>query len=89
MFVHLSIDVFFQIAAMAEEPKRVQIIRSHQRLDEFTIQKDPSVKQSINQDYYVTGWKRLNAIQLVPLRESWPMIIGTALSASGSGLIGR
>ncbi len=74
------------------ENKRIQIIRPHQNLKEFIYESDnkPSNDQFIvkQKDYYIIGWKRLAAIQSLPLKENWPITMGNAVASFSSGLLG-
>jgi hypothetical protein len=77
------------------EPKRIQVIRSHQNINEYIYQKDQnSQKDSYEEllldrkDYYAIGWRRLNTVQKLPLRENWPIIMGNAIASFSSGILG-
>jgi hypothetical protein len=77
------------------EPKRVQIIRSNQNINEYSYQNNKNPQDFsydqllLNQkDYYTVGWKRLNTIQSSPLRENWPITIGNAIASFSSGFLG-
>jgi hypothetical protein len=73
------------------DSKRVQIIRSHQNIHEFTYQKDKNLSEQflLNQkDYYTLGWRRLNLVQSLPLKDNWPITIGNAIATFSSGFLG-
>lgn len=77
------------------EPKRVQIVRSHQNAEEFAIRKSTTVPQFTgvapvftDTDYYQLGWQRLATVQSLPLRENWPIVCGNALGSFSSGVVG-
>ena len=81
---------------MSGESRRIQVIRSHQNINEFAYQRDPNSQANSNEkyllnqkDYYTIGWRRLNTIQSIPLKENWPITIGNALASFSSGFIGK
>jgi len=39
-------------------------------------------------DYYPIGWRRLNAVQTLPLTENWPITVGNAIASFSSGFLG-
>jgi len=78
------------------EPKRIQIVRSHQHINEYIYhQKDQNSQDNSNEqfvsdrkDYYPIGWRRVNTVQALPLRENWPITIGNAIASFSSGFLG-
>ncbi|CAF0832594.1 unnamed protein product [Rotaria sp. Silwood1] len=77
------------------EPKRVQIIRPHQNINEFVYQhdnntQDHSYEQILldQKEYYTIGWRRLNTIQALPLYENWPITMGNGVASVSSGILG-
>lgn len=77
------------------EPKRIQIVRSHQNINDFVYEKDSNTDENsyeqvlINrQDYSTVGWRRLHTCQSLPLKENWPITIGNAVSSFSSGFLG-
>jgi len=77
------------------EPKRIQIVRSHQNINEYIYHKDQNSQENSyeqllldRKDYYDIGWRRLNAVHKLPLREHWPITMGNAIASVSSGLIG-
>ncbi|CAF3878324.1 unnamed protein product, partial [Adineta steineri] len=77
------------------EPKRIQVIRPHQNINEFIYQTDtnpqsPSYNQILlnQQDYHQLGWKRLNRVQSLPLKDNWPIVAGNAIATFSSGFLG-
>ena len=85
------------------EPKRVQIIRPHQSINEFIYQNQTDSnttnrtqqqeQQLINQfpqirDYHKIGFKNLSVIQALPFAESWPILVGNGVTSFSSGFVG-
>ncbi|UJR27837.1 hypothetical protein I4U23_009103 [Adineta vaga] len=84
------------------EPKRIQIVRPHQTVDEFAYQNQHDNTRNnrsqqllfneqfyLNQqDYYKIGWKRLNAVQSLSFQENWPIVAGNAVASFSSGFLG-
>ncbi|CAF2849163.1 unnamed protein product [Rotaria sp. Silwood2] len=76
------------------EPKRVQIIRPHQNINEFVYQRDNnsqdySYEQVLldQKEYYTIGWRRLHTIQSLPLHENWPITMGNGIVSVASGVM--
>ncbi|CAF4503371.1 unnamed protein product, partial [Rotaria sp. Silwood2] len=76
------------------EPKRVQIIRPHQNINEFVYQRDNnsqdySYEQVLldQKEYYTIGWRRLHTIQSLPLHENWPITMGNGIVSVASGVV--
>ena len=81
---------------MTAEPKRIQVVRSHQDISEFAYNRDRtrepySQKQLLllQQDYSTLGWKRLNKLQSLPLKDNWPITLGNAAASFSSGFLGE
>ena len=77
------------------EPKKVQIIRPHEKLSEYIYERDDkSLTKShedilLNrQDYEEVGWRRLRAIQSLPLQDNLPFTVSNSIAAFSSGMIG-
>ncbi|CAF0843615.1 unnamed protein product [Rotaria sordida] len=77
------------------EPKRIQIVRSNQNVNEFVYQRDNnsqnySYEQILfdQKEYDTVGWRRLHAIQTLPLQENWPITIGNGIASVSTGFIG-
>ena len=78
------------------EPKKVQIVRSHQNLHEYIYQRNVNSKEDSyeqilldQKDYTMVGWRRLHIIQSLPLKENWPITIGNAIASFSSGFVGQ
>lgn len=77
------------------EPKKVHIIRPHEKLSEYVYERNEKypVKSyedllMSQQDYEALGWRRLRTIQSVPLRENWPFTVSNSIMSFSSGMIG-
>lgn len=77
------------------EPKRIQIVRSHQNINEYVYQRDQNIPDSTyeqllvnQQDYHAIGWRRLRTCQSLSLKENWPITIGNAAASFSSGFLG-
>ncbi|CAF2078785.1 unnamed protein product [Rotaria magnacalcarata] len=77
------------------QPKRVQVIRPNQHINEFIYERDGTAQDIsyeqtlLNQhEYYAVGWRRLNIIQTLPLNENWPITVGNGAAAVSSGFLG-
>ncbi len=77
------------------EPKKIQIIRSHEKIHEYMYQPNPNIQQNSyeqilldRKDYQIIGWRRLNTIQGLPIKENWPITGGNAVAAFSSGFLG-
>jgi hypothetical protein len=76
---------------MSEQPKRIQVIRSHQKIHEYIYQKDDNSYEQVllnQKDYYSIGLRRLHTIQALPLTENWPITMGNAIASFSSGFLG-
>ena len=78
------------------EPKRVQVIRSHQTLDEFMFEKKTPATDATHgpdvfhqPDYHAVGFKRLHQLQSLPFAESWPIIVGNGVGSVSTGFVGE
>ena len=85
------------------EPKRVQIIRPHQSINEFiyenpndsnTTNRTQHQEQLINQflqrrDYYKIGFKNLSTVQSMSFVENWPILGGNTVTSFSSGFVGQ
>lgn len=77
------------------EPRRIQVVRTNQDLQDFAYVRSPTTGNVIpidpnrQIDYYTVGMKRLSAIQSMPLKDNWPITIGNAAMTFMSGLIGE
>jgi hypothetical protein len=78
------------------EPKRIQVVRPNQNLNEYAYQTNPKFQGNVyeqalleQKDYYTIGWRRLNAVQTLPLKENWPITIGNAAASFSSGFLGE
>jgi hypothetical protein len=78
------------------EPKRIQVVRPYQDLNEYAYQRNQKSQGNVyeqalleQKDYYAIGWRRLNAIQALPLKENWPITIGNAAGSFSSGFLGE
>ena len=81
---------------MDEPPRKIQVIRSHQNLNEYMYKanadvQDNSYEQILldRKDYQALGWKRLRTIQSLSFNENLQITVGTLLTASSSGIIGQ
>jgi hypothetical protein len=81
---------------MGEPPKKVQVIRSHQNVNEYMYKKNADVHENSyeqilldRKDYQELGWKRLRTIQALPFNEQWPITVGNIVVATSSGIIGQ
>jgi hypothetical protein len=77
------------------EPKKIQVIRSHQNLNEYIYQSNANFQENSyeqilldRKDYHALGWRRLHILQTLPLKENWPITIGNAIAAFSSGFLG-
>ena len=78
------------------EPKRVQVIRSHQSLNEYIYEKKTPTTDTTHEpdqfhqpDYHAIGFSRLMQVQSLPLNESWPIIIGNGIGSASAGIVGE
>lgn len=77
------------------EPKKIHIVRPHQTIIDYAYEhrsntpEDTPDQLLIDQkDYKTLGWRRINAVQSLPLKDSWPVTIGNAVATFSSGLVG-
>lgn len=80
---------------MTTEPKKVHIVRPHQKATEYAYERGPNTPEYTfdqmlvdRKDYRALGWRRVNAVQALPLEDSWPITIGNAVATFSSGFIG-
>lgn len=78
------------------EPKRIQIIRPHQNINDFAYQRDDKIQDRSyeeilldHKEYHTLGWRRLEIVQRLPLNENWPIVIGNGIASVSSGLLGN
>jgi hypothetical protein len=76
------------------EPKRVYIVRSNQTVNDFTFVHDETLDHTSHNlprqhDYYALGWRRLNIIQSMPMKDTWPIIYGNVAASCSSGILGE
>ncbi|CAF3133329.1 unnamed protein product [Rotaria socialis] len=77
------------------QPNRVQVIRQNQSINEFIYERDSTAQDIsyeqilLNQhEYNSVGWRRLEIIQTLPLKENWPITMGNGVAAISSGFLG-
>ncbi|CAF3303650.1 unnamed protein product [Rotaria socialis] len=76
------------------QPNRVQVIRRNQSINEFIYERDSTAQDIsyeqilLNQhEYNSVGWRRLEIIQTLPLKENWPITMGNGVAAISSGFL--
>ena len=77
------------------EPRKVHIVRPHQTVTEYAYERGPNTPENTfdhmlleRKDYRALGWRRVTAIQSLPLNDSWPITVGNAVATFSSGFLG-
>ena len=77
------------------EPKKIHVVRPHQTITEYAYERSSNTLDDTHdqvlidqKDYQKLGWRRINAVQSLPLKDSWPITIGNGVATFSSGLVG-